>query len=166
MPRRARYQNGEAGSVLVEFALASALFLTMLFGIVELGRCLYAYHWVSSAARLGVRYAMVRGACALDDGMPCPNCTGNSLPCQANTDNIKNYIQNYANGLDWSQVTVTPTCYVTGSVPSAPPCGASEWIQVEVQYNFSFITPLISNLVPGGGWTMTGTSERIVVQNN
>lgn len=55
---------------------------------------------MSNAARIGTRYAMVRGACVLENGNPCPNCTS-PLPCQANSDDIKNYIKGYAFAIDW-----------------------------------------------------------------
>ena len=61
MMRSVEQKNGEAGSALVEFALASVIILTVLFGIIDMGRALYAYDWVSDAARRGTRYAMVRG---------------------------------------------------------------------------------------------------------
>ena len=61
MIRSIRQKNGEAGSALVEFALASITILTVLFGIIDTGRCLYSYNWLSNSARLGSRYMMVRG---------------------------------------------------------------------------------------------------------
>ncbi len=165
MLRRSRHQSGEAGTALTEFAIALLLILTVLFGIIEAGRCLYSYHWVSNAARLGSRYAMVRGACSLGtDG--CTDCSSGTLPCEAYLSDIQNYIQNYAIGINWNNVTVTSTCIAGEAVNPSPPCAPAQPVQVKVQYNFSFITPLISRLVPGGGWTMTGFSQRTVVQNN
>jgi len=177
MWRRGGCEEGEAGSGLAEFALASLLIFTLVFGIIELGRCFYSYCWVSSAARLGTRYAMVRGTCTLANGDACPNCSGDTLPCQAtdtagggnnggDSGDIPTYIQNYAIGIGWSNVTVIAKCYTPGVVaPPSPPCMPGTWVQVNVQYTFNFITPLISRLVPAGGWTMTGTSQRVVLQN-
>lgn len=176
MPRGVRYQNREAGSALTEFAIASLIILTVMFGIIELGRCLYSYHWVSSAARLGTRYAMVRGACTIGAN-GCTTCSSGTLPCEAYASDVESYIQNQAIMIDTSTIGTTcdgsnnnklnvcSVCYVAGVASGPPPCGAGKWVQVKVQYNFSFIIPLISSLVPGGSWTMTGYSERVVVQN-
>lgn len=160
MLRRMRGKNGERGSASVEFAFAAVMLLTLLFSAIDLGRCLYAYHWVSYAARIGTRYAMLRGACNLPDGGACPYCTGSSLPCQASGDNITSYIQNYATGIDWSNVTVTPQCFVTGSAPNNPPCAIGKWTQVTVRYKFGFDTPFISNFV--SPWYMASSSQRTV----
>jgi Flp pilus assembly protein TadG len=49
------------GVVLVEFTFVAMLFLTMLFGLVEIGRVLFTYTTIVTAARVGVRYAIVHG---------------------------------------------------------------------------------------------------------
>ena len=49
----------EAGSTLTEFAIILATVLTVLFGVVDLGRAAYAYVWVANAARQGTRLDMV-----------------------------------------------------------------------------------------------------------
>ena len=60
----------ERGSALVEFAIASTVALTLIFGIVDFGRGLYTYHLVSNAARAGSRYAIVRGSACTVAGCP------------------------------------------------------------------------------------------------
>jgi Flp pilus assembly protein TadG len=164
MIRTIRPRNGESGNVLVEFSVSLVVILTVLFGIIDVGRALYAYDWVSHAARLGTRYAMVRGACELDNGDPCPNCSGgvNSLPCQATgtsstAGDIQNYVNTTAIGIDTSNVTVTAQCYVTAKAASNPPCATGTWINVKVAYKFSFVSPLFPLT-----WTMHSTSERTV----
>src|ERR1035437_7070573 len=93
MMRSVEQKNGEAGSGLVEFAPASVIILTVLFGIRDMGRALYAYDWVSDAARRGTRYAMVRGT---------SSCTGSpELPdCKADLGHITTYVESNAVGLD------------------------------------------------------------------
>jgi Flp pilus assembly protein TadG len=85
MMRSVGQKNGEAGSALVEFALASVIVLTVLFGIIDMGRALYAYDWVSDAARRGTRYAMVRGT---------GSCTGSPelTDCNAGPTQITTYV--------------------------------------------------------------------------
>ena len=53
---------GEKGMTLVESCLVLMLFFFLLIGIVECGRVLNSYHFLSNASREAVRYAMVRGA--------------------------------------------------------------------------------------------------------
>lgn len=49
----------ERGQSLVGFALGAILLFTLLFGIIEFGRLIYAYSVVANAAREGARYAAV-----------------------------------------------------------------------------------------------------------
>lgn len=55
--RRAR----TSGQALVEFALVIPIFLSLLMGIADLGRVVWAYNSLSSAAREGARFAIVHG---------------------------------------------------------------------------------------------------------
>src|SRR5690348_2571995 len=68
-----RIQQEERGSTLLEFAIVCMLFLTMLFGICGFGHALYAYHFVSHAAKSAARWAAVNGStCASDGSCPSP----------------------------------------------------------------------------------------------
>lgn len=148
MIRAVRQRNGEAGSAMVEFALSAVLLLTVLFGILYIGRALYTYNWVSNAARLGTRFAMVRGT----------NCSLLSGGCPAQASDVTTYLDSVANAIDTSQLTVITQCFSSGVVqPATPPCAPTEYVQVNVTYNFSFL----SSLVPFS-WTMHSSSERIV----
>jgi hypothetical protein len=142
-------KNGEAGSALVEFALATVIVLTVLFGIIDMGRALYAYHWVSNAARLGTRFAMVRGS----------YCSGLPGGCPANKDDIEAYVKSQAVGIDQNQVIVTSRCVYGANVPSLPPCPAPNAVQVTVVYQFSFVSPFAPHT-----WRMTSRSQRVVAQ--
>jgi len=51
----------QAGQSLTELPIVLVLFVVLTFGIVDAGRLIYAYNVVSSSAREGVRYAVVRG---------------------------------------------------------------------------------------------------------
>jgi Flp pilus assembly protein TadG len=56
LPRSMRYQ---AGATAVEFALVSALFFTVLIGVLEAGRLLWIWNAAVEATRLGARIAVV-----------------------------------------------------------------------------------------------------------
>lgn len=52
--------KNQRGAALVEFALVAAVFLTVLFGIVEFGRLLWTHNALTDATRRGARYATLR----------------------------------------------------------------------------------------------------------
>lgn len=51
----------EQGATTVELALVAPLVFLLLFGIIEFGIAAYQWSMVTEGARLGARYAMVRG---------------------------------------------------------------------------------------------------------
>lgn len=139
---------------MVEFALVLIGFLTLLFGLLDFGRALYVYNFVSYAARDGVRYAMVRGA----------DCTTFTTDCPTKLDGsgVTNYLETTVlpPGINPSALTLTttwpggnPGC--TGAVNS-PGCV----VNVKVQYNFSFIIPFVPKLTS----LMTSTSQMVISQ--
>ena len=77
----------ERAAELVEFALASGIFFTLIFGIIEFCLVIYAGSFVAFAAQQGSRYAMVRGS----DWTGSCQGTG-SFGCQATALNVQNYI--------------------------------------------------------------------------
>lgn len=53
-------KRGERGAALMEFAIAATVFLTSLFGVIEVGRLLWTHNALRDAARRGARYAAIR----------------------------------------------------------------------------------------------------------
>ena len=151
MMRRSRARDKEKGSTLVEFSLAVVAILIVLFGIIDIGRALYAYNWLSDAARRATRYAMVRGS----------KCTGLGSDCPASSNDIQAYVNSLATGIDTSQLTVTSQCFASGTFTRTPPCAAPEWVKVSVQYQFHLVSPVMA---PISNWYMHSDSERIVQQ--
>ena len=49
------------GQSLVEFAMASVVFFTLIFGIIQFGQAVWQYNTVSHLAQDGARWASVRG---------------------------------------------------------------------------------------------------------
>ncbi len=158
-----RLLKREQGSGLVEYAIIFMLFMTMLLGIAEFGRALYAYHYVSNAAREATRYAAVRGSTCAGDG----SCTA-----PATTANILTFVKNTPAGLDPTLVTC-PTCsadsttwlHPTGSptICTTAPTTTNEkapgcTVQVQVNYAFTFEFPFVSTQT----LTLTSTSQMII----
>ncbi len=65
MSRRPR----STGQALVEFTLIIPIFLSLLMGIFDFGRVVWASNSLASAAREGARFAIVHGGSPMD---PCP----------------------------------------------------------------------------------------------
>ncbi len=119
--------NEEKGSGLVEYAVITILFMTMLLGIADFSRAVYAYHFVSSQARDASRYAMVGG---------CATIT-TECPKQIQKSDILTFAKNVPLGIDASKVTV----------PTASPYSCRNpgcVVTVEVDYAFTFMFPFVS----------------------
>lgn len=141
---------------MVEFALVLIGFLTLLFGLLDFGRALYVYNFVSYAARDGVRYAMVRGA----------SCTTFTTACPTKLDGsgVTNYLETTVlpPGINPSALTLTTTW--PGGNPGCPVAGPTNSpgcvVNVKVQYNFSFIIPFIPQMTS----LMSSTSQMVMSQ--
>ncbi|HEV2741124.1 MAG TPA: TadE/TadG family type IV pilus assembly protein [Candidatus Elarobacter sp.] len=136
----------ERGSALVEFAIASTVALTMIFGIVDFGRGLYTYHLVASAARAGSRYAIVHGSACTVTG------------CPATSNDIQTYVRGLAPGIDPNSLTVATTwpggCL--GGNTNGPGCT----VTVTVTYPFKFIVALL----PSFRMNMSSASTMVISQ--
>jgi Flp pilus assembly protein TadG len=140
--RESGIADGETGSEMVEFALVLSILFMFLFGIMDLSRALYAYHFVANAAREGTRYAMVRGA----------TCKSYPTACPASANDVQSYLKKVPAGIDSSALTVTTTW-----TPDNEP---GDTVQVQVQYNFRFILPFL----PKSSVLMTSTSQTVISQ--
>jgi len=152
---RRRVRDGkmksQRGNSLVEQALTITFLCSIMFGIIDCARLMYAYHFVANAAREAARYASVRSA---SSGTP------------VNNGNVQSLVRNVPGmGLDSNQLSTT-TNYLApphGS-PSCPGGAGSNkpgcMVQVQVTYNYSFILPLL----PRAGVTMKSTSETLITE--
>jgi len=128
-------RGGEVGSAIVESALSLTVFLMILFATMDFGRMVFAYNFVSYAAREATRYAVVRGTAHPVDA---PGLT--------------TFVKNEAIGLDRSAITVTPT-WTPDHTPGST-------VQVTVSYSFQPIAPYM----PTGSITMNSTSKMLISQ--
>jgi len=150
----------EGGTELVELALSSVLLFTLIFGIMDCTRAIYINHYLASAAREGVHYAMVRGnswtsACA----------TASSSGCTASSSNVSSYIGGTAiPGVVPASMTVNTTW--PGTNPSGAACNSGSpnaqgcLVNVQVNYAFHFTMPFLPNL----GWNMSSTASATILQ--
>lgn len=138
--------HDESGQSLVEAALSLSVLLMMVFGVITGALMLYTYHYLSYAARIGSRYAIVRGsACDASNGMPdCPSVT---------SDQVQTYVRSihYA-GIDAAQTSITVT-WPSGNTPGNP-------VNVTAQYPFPFTVPFMNATT----YTLHSSSQMIISQ--
>jgi Flp pilus assembly protein TadG len=139
----------ERGSSIAEFAIVLTAALTLIMGIVDFGRGLYTYHLIANAARLGTRYAIVRGGACSTAG------------CPATQTSIQTYVRSLAPELNPASMTVTTTWSQTSSCTANPANTAGCLVNVQVVYPFRFIAlPLLPNYT----MSIASTSQMIISQ--
>jgi len=116
----------KSGQALPEFAFVSFALISLLFGIVDFGNALFTYDLVSSAARLGARYAMVRGS----------RCTYTG--CPATTASIQTYVRSKAPGINNSLLTVSTTWANSSNCTTSNGPGCVVTVAVSYTYNFVY----------------------------
>jgi Flp pilus assembly protein TadG len=149
---RGMFRRRERGTTLVEQALVLVFLLTMMFAIIDFGRALYTYHFVSNAAREATRWASVRG---VNSNLPGAPATGASV--QALVKNVSGM------GLDPTKITVTTAWLAPPN--NSPACiqnikNPGCVVQVSVQYQYKFFFPFL----PTSPITMQSTSEMVISQ--
>jgi len=102
MIRRRTTRRGSRGQALVEVALVSLVFLTMVLGLVEVGRAVWSYNWLAHATREGARYAIVHGSKASDPSGP--GSTHYTAPDQDAM--IAGVVQRHLEALDDDQLSI------------------------------------------------------------
>jgi len=165
----------EDGTTVVEFAIASLVLMAMLFGICEFGTVLYAYHFVSHAAKSATRYGAVNGAtCGTGGDADCTQANAAALQCYVTGGSGCTLPGIMPPGIDpirvnvaasWPLVTNGPTnCSTTANAPGCT-------VKVTVCYDYKFIFPLMpagsSTKCPGSNTTgatltLSSTSEMII----
>jgi Flp pilus assembly protein TadG len=145
------------GNALTEFALVIPFLLAVMFGVIEFGRALYTYHFVSDAAREASRWACVRGQ----------NCKAFQQACPASPSQVVDYVVSIAPpGIDTSpqKLAVSPAWVAAPGagnacliLPKSPGCQA---VQVTVTYRFKFILPFM----PTSTYPMQSTSEMVILE--
>ena len=177
----------DCGATLVEFALVCSLFLVMLFGVIEFGRALYTYHFVSHAAREAARWAAVNGTSCGSDAVagtsdngsctaPITSSSGSYSLCSsgctyAQQSDVKNYakmiappgIDTTGTGCGGSSCLSTTATWQDPAWSSPDPCsnppeGPGCTVTVTVNYNFTFLVPLVNK----GSITLSSTSQMVI----
>lgn len=145
----------DTGATIVEFAVASSALFMLLFGIIQACLALYTYNYVSDAARVGTRYASVRGSSC--SGMPDCNATG---------DQIQTYLRSIPYpGINSSDLNASAAWYSASSTQPttwtacAGQCNApGNAVAVQVTYAFPLHIPFWANATVD----LSSTSQTVI----
>ena len=156
-----KFNKNQRGAALVELAILSTVFFTVLFGILEFGRLLWTHNALQDAARRGARYATIRRDDAAGNlavkkmivyGDPNANpSTASPVVSGLTTSDVTVVYQNY-NGVQLSsKATVSITNPTSGQ-----------------NYKFQFAIPLIGGILtmPAYKTTLPGESAGFVPCDN
>jgi len=143
--------DGDAGSVVVEFALVALLVLTLLFGVISYGVILAVQQTVDQAAAEAARAGVPLGC------MPGPaDCSQTSTRATAQA-------ASSAGWLSGSSCNAPVTCTVTFLQPCPNnPSPTSTCIRITVAYDWGG-SPIIPTFVPTPS-TIKSTSVAIITQ--
>lgn len=145
--KRKQRRECSPGQAMVEFAIASIVFLMMLFGVIEFGWLMYARSQVTDAARIGARYAAVNGT--QSRGITTPS---GEASYTLNPSDVKAYITNRLGLPNASDMTVTVKKPDGTLVPG-------NRVEIDVSYPYH---PLIGFVIPTGTLDFTSTSTMII----
>jgi Flp pilus assembly protein TadG len=109
------------GQTYVEFAFIAVVILSTIFAVINFSLAIYAYNFVSYAAREGTRFAAVHGA---------------SNPSPAHATDIAKLVITAAYGLNSQNLNVTTTW--------SPDNKPGSMVLVRVRYTFNFTIPFIT----------------------
>jgi len=132
----------EGGSELVEFAVAAAVYFTVLIGVFEFCLVIYTGGFVAYAAQQGTRYAMVRGG---DWTSACPSSTSFGCKILLGDGNVQTYILSLPHpgiNLTASNIVYTPLS-TTATGAACTPYAQGCRVKVTVSYSFSLHIPYV-----------------------
>lgn len=158
-------RRGQRSQAMVEFVLTAPLFLIVIFGCIDIGRLLYAYSAISSAARDGARTASLQASIYSDcevireielvgQGFPVV-MDPNSLVGDSDPNNPSGALQpqtppdGVGYGYVWPAVATgdPPDSNCSSNTPRAVSQSVKH-VAVEVQYHFVPVTPFVASLAP------------------
>jgi Flp pilus assembly protein TadG len=153
------------GQTLVEFALVFPIFILLLFGLIDVGRLIFATTAVSNAAREGARAGSVEASWIGSSDAACGAVGGPVCPADLAT--LRTHITAAANREMAPFGSVTDLYTNCVSSTGTPPAGS--WttttcasrssgglLSVRVTYTWRALTPIIGDIL--GPITASGSS--------
>jgi Flp pilus assembly protein TadG len=150
------------GQGLIEFALVSILLFLFLFGIIEMGRFLFTYSVISSAAQEGSRYGIIRPRYLFDGNSRATSVArGTAVATRVTVPNgncnVVSKTLEKANGIPREDIKVAVWVDTGNGTPIAITDSNYQQIiikenriVVQASYNFHFLFPLLDRLAPNG----------------
>ena len=129
LTRLFRGPESESGVTAVEFALAAGMFLSLLLGVVELGRFAFTQAMLFYAAEEGTRWAIVN---------PPPPADAPTAEQDAYELQLQDYIESkvaLAGLIDGKGVEATIDPAITNNADN------TSWVDIRVRYVFTFLIP-------------------------
>ncbi len=136
-PKPANRRAGKRGSAMLEATFVTLAALTIILGIMDFARLIYAYNSMSSIARETSRFASVRGQ---SSGRP------------ASASDIRSEALRQAIAMDTAAMNVT-TAWSPDNKPGST-------VAVTVTYTLQAMTPVM----PAGLFTVASTSRSMISQ--
>ncbi len=139
--KKSGLRRKDAGQALVELAIALPVLLLLVCGIIEFGRAMYIKNTLTSAARAGVRVAVVTS------GFMDRTYTAGSLTTRSGTDIVQQKLyDNVVNLPDSNQATATVDVIERTGAAALP----NDTVTATVSIPFNTIVPgLLKMLRPG-----------------
>jgi hypothetical protein len=155
--------TGSKGQGLVEFALVVPLFLLLVIAIFELGRAVYYVQMLDSAAREGMRYAIVHGSRAWCPSGPMP--AGEANPCDAAGTRVVARVKGFAIAVIDSPeaaFVVTPRWCQSDACPGILGDGDNQrGMEARIELTYTYRT-FVGAFLPLGDLRLTGESRGVV----
>ena len=134
-------KDGERGAALLEFAIGATIFVSAMFGVLEVGRMLWVHNSLVDATRRAARYAV-----------------NHNMSTQAQTEAKNMAVYGNAAGtgqplvpdLSVAQVKITHQNFELG--------GGTVTAEIEA-YDFSFVLPLVSKTMRLPAYKTSLTAE-------
>jgi hypothetical protein len=144
---------------MVEFALVMPMLLMLIYGVFEVGRVIFVYSIISTAAREAVRYGSATGL-NVTGGVPrFDDCAGIRNAAQ-NVDFLgiisdQNIVISYDHG--------SSSDIISGICPPPPSVKLVTGDRIKVQVSGDFV-PIVP-IIPWSPWTVVSNSSRTILLN-
>ena len=139
--RAKNMKGGERGAALLEFAIGSTIFVSAMFGVLEVGRMLWVHNSLVDATRRAARYAVNQGM---------SSAAQNGARNMAVYGNAAGEGQPLVQDLSASQVKLTYQNFELG--------GGTVTAEIE-NYDFSFVLPLVGKTMRLPAYKTSLTAE-------
>ncbi len=146
-----RHGERERGQSLVELMLSLTLLLTVLVGVLDLGRAYMTYLALQNAAGEGALYGAIHPTWVT-------SCTTGQFGCSTIYDNIVARVRGEAPGgqaVNWNAANIAVT--TDGSTRPGHP------ITVTISYQYQLFTPILSRIWPT--FNLQGTAVEMIMGN-